>query len=64
MFNPPSWPGQHLAGVELGERAPELHPGGFPERLFWPQARVNWRTDARRATEVGIAVCGAAVRHE
>ncbi|MEA2728883.1 MAG: hypothetical protein QOF70_3358 [Acetobacteraceae bacterium] len=28
------WPGQHVAGVELSERAPELHPGGFPERLL------------------------------
>jgi hypothetical protein len=33
-------------------------------KAFWPPARVNWRTDVRRATEIGIAVCGAAVLDE
>jgi hypothetical protein len=38
MFNLIPWPGQHGAGVELGERAPELQPGGFPERILAARA--------------------------
>jgi hypothetical protein len=34
MFNLIPWPGQHGAGIELGGCAPDLHPGGFPERIL------------------------------